>query len=201
MSQARFVPMRRIFRGAALAALCALAAGCGSSGLPVMSASQVNTGLASGYLVGAGDKLKVTVFDEEPLTGEYDVGTGGAISLPLLEPIVVKDMTPAQVAKLIEEKLSAGGYVLYPRVSVDILEYRPFYILGEVNEPGEYPHGGELTLSQAVAKAGGYTPRAQKNAVVLKRQDWAESRLIKLGEATTLQIAPGDTIIVQESFF
>lgn len=201
MSQARFVPMRGFFKGVGLAALCALAAACGSSGLAVMSASQVNSGLASGYLIGAGDKLKVTVFDEEPLTGEYDVGTGGAISLPLLEPVMVKNMTPSQVAQLIEEKLTVGGYVLYPRVSVDILEYRPFYILGEVNAPGEYPHGGELTLSQAVAKAGGYTPRAKKNAVVLKRQDWVEGKLIQLGKTTTLQIAPGDTIIVQESFF
>lgn len=200
MSEAMIVSMRRLFRGAILAGLCGLAAACASNTLTVMSASQANSELALGYPIDAGDKLKITVFDEEPLTGEYNVGMGGALSLPLLEPIVVKNMNPKQVAQLIEERLSAGGYVLYPRVSVDILEYRPFFILGEVAAPGAYPHGGELTLEQAVAKAGGYTPRAKRSAVVLKRQDWAESKLIKQGDAA-LRVAPGDTIIVQEAFF
>lgn len=200
MSEATIVSMRRLFRGAILTALFGLAAACASNNLAVMTVSQANSELATGYLIDAGDKLKVTVFDEEPLTGEYDVGMGGAISLPLLEPIMVKNMNPRQVAQVIEEKLSAGGYVLYPRVSVDILEYRPFFILGEVAAPGAYPHGGELTLEQAVAKAGGFTPRAQKSSVVLKRQDWAESKLIKL-EKAALKVAPGDTIIVQEAFF
>lgn len=200
MSEAMIVSMQRLFRGAILVCLCGLASACASNNLTVINASQANGELASGYLIDAGDRLKVTVFDEEPLTGEYDVGMGGAISLPLLEPIVVKNMRPAQVAHIIEEELSAGGYVLYPRVSVDILEYRPFFILGEVAAPGAYPHGGELTLEQAVAKAGGYTPRAKKSSVVLKRQNWAESKLIKQGEAA-LRVAPGDTIIVQEAVF
>lgn len=200
MAKAMIESFRRFSKGAIFAACCSLMAGCASNDLAVISASRANTEIAAGYLVDAGDKLKITVFDEETLTGEFDVGTGGTISLPLLEPVSVKDMTPRQVAQVIEEKLAAGGYVLYPRVSVDILEYRPFFILGEVTTPGEYPHGGDLTLEQAVAKAGGYTPRAQKNMVVLKRQDWAESRLIKLGDSP-LRIAPGDTIIIRESFF
>lgn len=192
--------MQRAFKVAVFAALCGLATACASDNLAVITASQANSEIAAGYQIDAGDKLKITVFDEDTLTGEYTVGTGGAISLPLLEPIPVKNMSAREVAQLIEGKLAAGGYVLYPRVSVDILEYRPFFILGEVATPGEYPHGGDLTLEQAVAKAGGYTPRAQKNAVVLKRQDWPESRLIELGEAP-LKIAPGDTIIIRESFF
>lgn len=200
MAEAAIGSIRRFSRGVILAALCGLAVACASNNLAVITSTQANSEITAGYLIGAGDKLKVTVFEEESLTGEYDVGTGGAISLPLLEPISVKNMSPRQVAQVIEEKLAAGGYVLYPRVSVDILEYRPFYILGEVASPGEYPHGGELTLEQAVAKAGGYTPRAQKNVVVLKRHDWTESRLVRLGD-TPLEIAPGDTIIVRESFF
>lgn len=182
------------------AALCCLAAACASTNMAAMTASQANGELASGYLIDSGDKLKVTVFDEEPLTGEYDVGTEGTIALPLLEPVAVKGMTPTQVAQLIEQKLAAGGFVLYPRVSVDILEYRPFFILGEVAAPGEYPHSGDLTLEQAVAKAGGFTARARKSSVVLKRKAWTEGRTIKL-EGVTLKIAPGDTIIVQEAFF
>lgn len=200
MVESTSLSMRRTLGHAVLVLLCALSAACASNQLEVMTAAQANGGLAAGYYVNAGDKLKITVFDEEPLTGEYDVGTGGTISLPLLDPMVVKDMTATQVAQLVEQKLAEGGYVLYPRVSAEIVAYRSFFILGEVATPGEYPHGGELTLEQAVAKAGGYTPRAQKNSVVLKRQDWPESRLIKLGEAT-LKIAPGDTITVKEAFF
>ena len=200
MSQASKFSKQRLVTGFALAFLCGLASACASGNLAVMSASQANSEIVSGYLIDAGDKLKVTVFDEEPLTGEYEVSTAGAISLPLLDPVGVKGMPPTQVARLIEEKLSAGGFVLYPRVTVEILEYRPFFTLGEVAAPGEYPHGGDLTLEQAVAKAGGYTPRAKKSAIILKRQDWTESKLIELGQ-TSLKVAPGDTITIQEAFF
>ncbi|WFL75963.1 polysaccharide export protein [Altererythrobacter arenosus] len=162
--------------------------------------AQANSEISTGYLIGAGDRLKVTVFDEETLTGEYDVGVGGILALPLIEPVVVQDKKPPEVAKLIEQSLAEGGYVLYPKVSIEIMEHRTFFILGEVASPGEYPHNGELTLEQAVAKAGGYTPRADKGSVILRRQSWPESKLVKLGQAA-LKVAPGDTITVQESFF
>ena len=187
-------------RGLVLAGAISLAAACGGSDLSVMSASQANSELAPGYFIDAGDHLKVTVFDEETLTGDYDVGTGGTLAMPLIEPIVVKDKTPGEVAKLIEARLADGGYVLYPKVSIEILEHRSFFILGEVATPGEYPHNGELTLEQAVAKAGGFTPRAERDSVVLKRQIWPESKLVRLGQAP-LKVAPGDTITVRESFF
>ena len=187
-------------RGLILAGAISLAAACGGSDLAVLSASQANGELAPGYFIDAGDQLKVTVFDEETLTGDYDVGIGGTLAMPLIEPIVVKDKTPSEVAKLIETRLSDGGYVLYPKVSIEILEHRSFFILGEVATPGEYPHNGELTLEQAVAKAGGFTPRAERNSVVLKRQIWPESKLVRLGQAP-LKVAPGDTITVRESFF
>ncbi len=190
----------RLFKILALTFACCLSASCASNNLSVLSAPQANSELVSGYLIGAGDQLKVTVFDEETLSGEYDVGIGGILALPLLDPIVVQDKGPTQVAKLIETSLAEGGYVLYPKVSVEILEHRSFFILGEVTTPGEYPHNGELTLEQAVAKAGGYTARAEKRSVILRRQGWAENKLVELGQ-TALKIAPGDTITVKESFF
>ena len=188
------------FRALVLAALCGLAAACGSSDLPLISAAQANSELTSGYRIDAGEKLKVTVFDEDTLTGEYDVGFGGVLSLPLLEPIVVKDKDTTEVARLIEARLADGGYVLDPRVSIEIVDHRSFFILGEVTTPGEYAHNGELTLEQAVAKAGGFTPRADKHKVILKRQTWEAGRLIDLDQMA-LQVAPGDTITIRESFF
>lgn len=190
----------KMVRGASFGLLCVLASACATTSFPQITALEANRGLSQGYLIDAGDSLKVTVFDEETLTGEYDVGTGGVLALPLIEPIVVKDQGPQEVAGMIAKSLADGGYVLGPRVSVEILEHRSFFILGEVETPGEYPHNGQLSLEQAVAKAGGYTSRAGRTSIVLKRQDWPESRLVKLGEGTLL-IAPGDTITIRESFF
>ena len=190
----------RVVRAASLGLLCVFAASCASTDFAEISAIQANSGLSEGYLIDAGDSLRVTVFDEETLTGEFDVGTGGILALPLIEPILVKDKGPQQVAQMIQASLADGGYVLDPRVSVEILEHRSFFILGEVETPGEYPHNGQLTLEQAVAKAGGYTPRAGRSSVILKRQDWPESRLVRLGQSS-LMIAPGDTITIRESFF
>lgn len=187
-------------KGVLIASIIGITAACQSADLPVLSASQVNSELEPGYFIDAGDQLKVTVFDEDTLSGEYDVGTGGTLALPLLDPIIVKDRTPGDVAKMVEQKLSDGGYVLYPKVAIEILEHRTFFILGEVTTPGEYSHNGELTLEQAVAKAGGFSPRADKRTIILKRQVWPESKIVKLG-STALKVAPGDTITVQESFF
>ena len=189
-----------IFKAFVIAAVCSVTAACAATGMPSMSVSQANSELSSGYMIDAGDQLKVTVFDEESLTGEYEVGIGGTLALPLIEPVEVRNRQPVEVAQLIEQQLLQGGYVLDPRVSVEILEHRSFFILGEVAAPGEYSHNGELTLEQAVAKAGGYSARADKAQIVLKRQSWTESRIIKLGQRT-LQIAPGDTITIRESFF
>jgi len=167
---------------------------------PPASAEQINSELKSGYQVAAGDKLRVTVFDEPTLTGEYVIGVGGELSLPLIDAIPARGQNPTGLAQLITEELKAGGYVLAPRVAVEIIEHRPFYILGEVKQPGEYPYSGDLTFEQAVARAGGFTPRANRRVIEMRRQDWSASQRVKLnGQA--LKIAPGDTITVRESFF
>lgn len=194
--------MKRIWVSglAAVFAVTALSGCATASGLSMVSAAQANQGLAQGYRVGAGDKLKISVFDEPTLTGEYQVGVGGELALPLIKPLTVAGQTPDAVSAMIAKSLADGGYVLTPRVSVEITTHRPFFILGEVKAPGEYPYSGELTLEQAVAKAGGYTPRAEKKIIVLRRQGWAEDKRIKLGDSV-LKIAPGDTITVREAFF
>ncbi|WP_338468414.1 polysaccharide biosynthesis/export family protein [Novosphingobium sp. ZN18A2] len=185
----------------ALACLLTIAiSGCATSNLPVMSAQSANSELTDGYRLASGDKVKVNVFDVTALTGEYQVGDGGVLSMPLIQPINVKGMTTLRLADAISQELKAGGYVLTPRVSVEIVEHRPFYILGEVEKPGEYPYSGELTLDQAIAMAGGFTARANKSVVRLKRADWPNARRIRLGDMA-LKIAPSDTITVEEAFF
>ena len=173
--------------------------GC-AGGLPDTNVQSVNNALADGYRVAAGDKLRITVFDEEALTGEYEIGDGGVLSMPLIDPIAAGGKNPVELSGMIAENLKSGGYVLTPRVSVEIISHRPFFILGEVVSPGEYPYSGELTLEQAVAKAGGYTPRADKGVVMLRRQEWSSAKRVKLG-GPSLKIAPGDTITIKESFF
>lgn len=190
---------RWALRLAALFCLAAALSGCGSN-LPSISSARANADAAASYQLAPGDKLKVTVFDEPNLTGEYQVGVNGAITMPLIADVAAQGMTPETLAQSIGQKLAAGGYVLQPRVSVDIEGHRPFYILGEVNNPGEYAYVGKLTILQAVAKAGGFTPRAAKGSVVLRRDSWGGERLVSL-DAAPVMVAPGDTIIVRESFF
>lgn len=179
-------------------ALAIQAPAAGRSGQLV--ASQLNNELDAGYEIAAGDKLRVTVFDEPTLSGEYQIGLSGELSLPLIEAVPAGGLTPKQIGDAIGEKLKAGGYVLVPRVTVEIVQHRPFYILGEVKTPGEYVYNGEMTFEQAVARAGGFTPRANRKTILLQRHDWEEAQRVKL-DGPALKIAPGDTITVRESLF
>jgi polysaccharide export outer membrane protein len=171
-----------------------------TAGNRTLHASELNGQLDGGYHVAAGDKLRVTVFGEATLTGEYTIGVGGDLSLPLIESIPANQHTPKQLAQMISDSLKKGGYVLDPRVAVEILEHRPFYILGEVKAPGEYPYNGDMTFEQAVARAGGFTARANRRTVSILRQDWPRQQRVKL-DGEPLKIAPGDTITVNEAFF
>ena len=170
-----------------------------STDYPVSSVADANTSASTGYAVAAGDSLKITVFDEPSLTGEFVIDSAGNLAMPLIEKVAVAGKTPNEVAGLITTQLKAGGYVLDPKVSVETLAYRPVYVLGEVSQPGEYPYSPDLTFFQAIAKAGGFTPRADKTSVVLQRSNWSTPRTIKLTDEP-LMIAPGDTVIIGESF-
>jgi polysaccharide export outer membrane protein len=175
-------------------------AGCASSNLAELSVGEANRQVDDGYAVAVGDRLKVTVFDEPNLTGEYVIGASGELTLPLIDPIPASGQAPNKIAAAITAQLKAGAYILNPRVAVEIMKFRPIYVLGEVGRPGEYPYDGKLTYLQAVAKAGGFTPRANHKVVELQRQGWPSGRMIKLTEAP-LVVAPGDTLVVREAFF
>ena len=150
------------------------------------------------YTLGAGDKLEVTVFGHTDLSGTFDVDGAGQISLPLIGQIVVLGMTAGQAEKVIRERLTPD-YLKNPRVSLQVLNYRPFYIIGEVKQPGSYPYVNGLTVIQAVALAGGFTYRAKEKKIVVQRASDAarQKRQVRQTDA----VLPGDIIEVPERYF
>jgi protein involved in polysaccharide export with SLBB domain len=150
------------------------------------------------YRLGSGDKVRIIVFGEESLTGEFFVSGSGSLSLPLIGDIDVTEKTVRQLQAGIENKLK-DGYIKDPRVSIEVLTYRPFYILGEVVKPGTYPYTSGLTVLNAVATAQGFTYRANTKKVFIKRASETKEREIALGSDVVVQ--PGDTIRIAERFF
>lgn len=172
--------------------------------LPFASLAQGQTAappansVISDYKLGPADKVRVLVFNEPTLSGEFNVNSNGAIAFPLIGDIKAEGRTTTEVSQDIVNRLS-NGYLRSPQVSIDVLTFRPFFILGEVNKPGEYPYVNGLTLFQAVATAEGFTYRANKSKVYIKREgDTAEH---ELRITSDMPIAPGDTIRITERFF
>jgi polysaccharide export outer membrane protein len=152
----------------------------------------------AGYVLGAGDKIRVITFGEESLTGDFFVGSQGQVSLPLIGDVRAGGLTIGQFTAKVTQAL-ANGFLKEPRVSVEVLDYRPFYILGEVNKPGTYPYTNGLTVMNAVATAGGFTYRANTHSVFIKGGAGSLERKTPL--VSTTPVHPGDTIRIGERFF
>lgn len=151
------------------------------------------------YKLGSDDKIRIIVFGEESLTGEFLVPGGvGQIAFPLIGDVQAGGLTVSQLQNEIEAKLR-DGYLKDPHVSIEVLTYRPFYILGEVTKPGEYPYSNGLTVLNAVATANGFTYRADTHRIYIKRAGESKETEYKLESDTP--VAPGDTIRVRERFF
>ena len=153
---------------------------------------------AENYMLGPGDKLRIMVFGEDTLTGEFSVSGGGQISFPLIGDVQAGGRSVAQVRASIESALR-NGYLKDPRVSAEVLTFRPYYILGEVAKPGEYPYSDGITVTNAVATAGGFSYRADRAFVFLKRT--TASKEIKVRLTQELKLLPGDTVRVGERWF
>ena len=181
-----------------------LVAACGGGFAPSASeiggaGSHTAAGLSqSQYRLGPGDQLRIIVFGEEDLSGEFFVDGSGQISLPLVGEVSAKGRTVRQFQRAFEEALT-GGYLKDPRVSAEVLNFRPFYILGEVETPGEYPYADGLTVLKAVATAEGFTYRANTRRVFIKRA--GEEGETKSPLTTETPVYPGDTIRIVERFF
>lgn len=147
--------------------------------------------------LGKGDKIKLTVFGEEDLSGEFEIDSTGSLAMPLVGDIPVSGLTPRDLEKKIAEILEKG-YLKNPRVNIEVLNFRPFFILGEVNKPGSYAYSNDMSVINAVALGGGYTTRAKIGQVKIRRaaspdkEEW-------VGEEA--KVFPGDAIRVEERFF
>lgn len=149
------------------------------------------------YRLGIGDKLKITVFGEENLSGQFEVGALGSVAMPLVGEMPAKGVPITAFRESLTRKL-ADGYLKNPRVNVEVLNYRPIYVHGEVKNGGEFPFKSGLRLRDAIALAGGYTYRANQNFAVVFREGQGE---IKAAMTSGFAVLPGDNIRIPERFF
>jgi polysaccharide export outer membrane protein len=193
--------MRLLQAIAALVVGAAMLAGCASppaAGGPATPAGDAAApALAAEYRLGAGDELRVTVFDEPNMSGEFSVDGQGLVSLPFIGEIAANGLTLREFQRAVETALR-DGILQEPRVSAEVINFRPFYILGEVVKPGEYPYTSGLTVFNAVARAEGFTYRADRRTVRIKSAGSDVEREVALTPSTPVQ--PGDTIRVSECF-
>lgn len=150
------------------------------------------------YRLGTGDKLKVTVYGEEDLSGEFLVDGSGQVQLPLVGQVKAASLTIHEFVAEVTNSLKEG-YLKDPKVSVEVLNYRPFYIIGEVNKPGEYPFENGLNVLGAIALAGGYTYRANDSDVYVRRA--GKDKEEELPASANTKVYPGDIIRIAERLF
>jgi polysaccharide export outer membrane protein len=150
------------------------------------------------YHLDTGDKLRVVIYGQEGLTNTYAIDASGMITMPLIGRVPARGRTPAGLAAEIATKLR-DGYIREPSVAVEVESYRPFFILGEVAAPGQYPYVPNMTVESAVAIAGGFSPRARRDTVTVTHTDatGAARFVVPLGTS----IGPGDTVQVGERWF
>src|SRR3954451_1859398 len=150
------------------------------------------------YKLDAGDRLRVVIYGQEGLTNTYAIDPGGSITLPLIGSVPARGRTPAGLAADITARLR-NGYIREPSVAVEIEAYRPFFILGEVTAPGQYPYVPNMSVESAVAIAGGFSPRARRDRVTLTHTDGGGTSRVVVPPGTP--ISPGDTVLVGERWF
>lgn len=178
----------------ALLALAALA-GC-STYQP--APDSFHTSSIAPYHLDSGDKLRITVFDQTGLTGTYNVDQSGYISFPLVGAVPARGKTVSQLEKAIAARLR-NGYVKNPDVAVQVDQYRSIYIMGEVGQPGQYTYVPGMSAQNAVAAAGGFTPRAEEDSVRITRK--INGKPVTGDVPVTDPVMAGDTIDVRERLF
>lgn len=194
---------RKVMAVAQLIAVVVFVASCAASpGVQELASRQEVSGQptsrqAEQYRLGSGDKIKLNVYNEEDLSGEFDIAGNGILSLPLVGQVQAGGLTVSEFEQRLTKKLKT--YVRNPRVSVQVLNYRPFYIRGEVKKGGEYPYSNGLVVADAVAKAGGYSYRAIRNYVYIRHASEIVEKKYSLD--TPVRVLPGDNIRVPERYF
>lgn len=148
------------------------------------------------YVLGPGDRLRVIVFGEDDLSGDLEIDGTGKISMPLIGSVSVGGGSPRDAERRVTDMLKQG-YLVSPRVSIEVLNYRPFTIIGEVQKPGEYPYSAGLTVMGAVGKASGFTFRADENDITITRAGGGGAT----AATPTTVVQPGDVVRVKERYF
>src|SRR6266446_3212206 len=194
---------RRGFHLVGVMALVLLVSACVSSSpnadLKMSVDTNLNTMASTAALrLAPGDKLRVTVFGEDKLSGEYQVDSAGSLSLPLAGTIQGAGLTKAELEQALTAKLKSE-YLRNPKVTVDVVSFRPFYVLGEVQKPGEYQFRSGLNVLSALAIAGGATYRASTSKVLIQRSGSTE--MTEYQQSPTVLVMPGDVVRVPERYF
>ena len=169
-------------------------AGCAQQRPSSAFADQLN----APYVLSSGDKMRVLVYGQENLSNIYTIDGAGQISMPLVGGVPASGLTTAELEQEVSRRLQ-NGYIREPNVSIEVEQYRPFFVLGEVNQSGQFPYVNGLTAQTAVAIAGGYTPRADRGEVEITRQ--VAGRLVTGHVPASYPLRPGDTILVKERWF
>ena len=165
---------------------------------PAAAPAAVNPATAaSSYRLGSGDRIRLTVFRHEDLSGEFTLDGAGNFAMPLVGEVQAYGLTTRELEEKLAGKLK-DGYLVDPQVSVEVMNYRPFYILGEVRSPGSYQYVNGMTVLNGVALAGGFTYRAKQNSFLLQRGG-SNAEAVAVGIDTP--ILPGDIVTVQERYF
>jgi polysaccharide export outer membrane protein len=165
---------------------------------PIVAVEPAAARAAEPYTLNAGDRLRIVVFGQEGLTNTYTVDAAGHITMPLIGTVSARGMSTDQLAQAIAARLR-NGYIREPHVAIEVETYRPFFILGEVTAPGQYPYVPNMTVETAVAIAGGFTPRAFHGDVDLTRTTGAQT--LRSAVPLLYPVRPGDTISVKERWF
>lgn len=152
---------------------------------------------APAYTLDSGDRVRVVIFRHEDLSGEFEIDGTGTFSMPLIGDVDAGGLTARQLESRIADRLR-DGYLVDPQVSIEVLNYRPFFILGEVNQPGQYPYASGMSVINAVALAGGFTFRAKENSISVQRGGSGAPQVVVTPDTPIL---PGDIIRVPERFF
>ncbi|MDB5648499.1 MAG: sugar transporter [Hyphomicrobiales bacterium] len=150
------------------------------------------------YTLASGDRLRIIVYGQDTLSNTYAVDGSGQISMPLIGPFRALGMTLPQLEKAVESRLR-NGFLREPRVAAEVVAYRPFFVIGEITTAGQYPFVNGMTVQNAIAIAGGFTPRAVKTSVDLTRI--IDGVPVILTAPMTASVRPGDTLNVKERYF
>jgi protein involved in polysaccharide export with SLBB domain len=151
------------------------------------------------YKLGANDRLRITVFGQPTLTGEYTLDGNGVLAFPLIGNVPANGVTTSQLQQSIAAKLEPD-YLVNPNVSAEVITRRPFFVIGEVQKPGNYSYVTSLTAINAVAIAGGFTRRAKKNDFYIRRLA-ADGQAVRIEAHSGSVLQPGDTLEVRERLF